>query len=398
MSQDKKHNVTQSVSNSLYLLILLFAVTWPAFTQAGGLKYVAKPDTPPLDLLLIKASSTSSDIYHSAPNGQSRPKTVWDRIRSHGNFYFDPDNNRIRAERKRYTRLPGYLLKVTQRAEPYLHYIIEELDKANLPLELALLPIVESAYDVDAHSKHGALGLWQFIPKTAKAYGLKKTWWYEGRQDLQASTRAAIRYFSDLRDMFDGDWLLVLAAYNAGENNVKRAVERNRKRGKGTSFWDLKLPKETMAYVPRFLSVLSIIETPEEYDIELWPVADTPYFLPIDAGGKVHLTKLAHEYAVDPKILRNLNAGFRRAVTPPKKRHTILLPVATSSRLADSGNDGFLRAAFQPHSGIEHTVRSGDTLSMLSRRYGVSVKKIKRNNELRNDHLHIGQTLVIPET
>ena len=344
-------------------------------------------------MVTIKASATVSANTHT-----HHQTTVWDRIRSQGNFFFNPDNRRIRKEMKRYTASPRYLLQVTERAEPFLYYIMEELDKAGLPIELALLPIVESAYMVDARSKHGALGLWQFMSPTAKIYGLKRNWWYEGRQDLQASTRAAIQYFKDLRDMFDGDWLLALAAYNAGENNVMRAIERNRKRGRGTSFWDLDLPEETTKYVPRFLAVLSIVQNPEVYGIELWPIADSPYFIPIDTKGKVRLSSLAKEYAVDFKTLQALNAGFRRKVTPPKGRHTILLPVAETSQVATNNPKGFIRAAYHKQSGITHKVRSGDTLSMISRKYGVSIKHIKRNNKLHSDHIRVGQKLLIPES
>jgi membrane-bound lytic murein transglycosylase D len=379
------------------LLLGLFPVHFAAAADAPGrLTFVPRPATPPLEMFTIKASSL---VVPSRNEGYSHQHTVWDRIREHGNFFFDPDNKRISNERKRYTRTPGYLLKVTERAEPFLYYIVEQLDRAGLPLELALLPIIESAYQIDAKSKHGALGLWQFIGSTAKVYGLKKNWWYEGRKDLQASTDAAIRYFKDLSDMFDGDWLLVLAAYNAGERSVESAIKANRKRGRGTSFWDLKLPSETMSYVPRFLAVLSIIQDPQFYDVEIWPVLDTPYFTPIDTRGKVRLTSLARKYDVDPGILQRLNAGYRRKVTPPKATHTVLLPVGVSSNAETYASGGdFIRAAYTPPSGITHKVKSGDTLSMISRRYGVPVKRIKYNNELRNDRIHIGQKLYIPES
>ena len=379
------------------LLLLMLAITAMQVANAAGiadhLRHAPKPKAPPLEMLTIKAGA---QIPLSAP-AITYQRTVWDRIRTHGNFFFDPDNRRIRQERKRYTGNPGYLLKVTERAEPYLYYIVEQLDKAGLPLELALLPIIESAYKIDAKSKHGAMGLWQFIRPTARRYGLQKSWWYEGRQDLQASTDAAIRYFKDLSDDFDGDWLLVLAAYNAGENAIKNAINQNRKRGRGTSFWDLRLPVETMSYVPRFLAVLSIIENPDYYDMEIWPVTDTPYFTPINAGSKVRLSKLARKYSVDYKILQQLNAGFRRHVTPPKASHPVLLPVGPSDADANEAG-GFIRTAFTPQAGITHKVKSGDTLSMISRRYGVPVKRIKYNNELHNDRIHIGQKLYIPES
>ncbi len=379
---------------SLIAITTLLHAAWASEVESP-LKFAPRPMAPPLEIVTIKASALVPASIDSQP---IRQRTVWDRIRSEGNFYFDPDNKRIRKEMKRYTRSPRYLLKVTERAEPFLHYIVEELQNAGLPTELALLPIIESAYKVDAHSKSGALGLWQFIRPTAKVYGLKRNWWYEGRQDLQDSTRAAIQYFRDLRDMFDGDWLLVLAAYNAGENTVKAAIERNKKRGKRTDFWHLRLPDETMAYVPRFLAVLAIIQHPEAYDIEIWPVPDSPYFIPIDAGSKTRLSTLSKEYSVDFNTLHRLNAGLRRKTTPPNSRHTILLPVAESSQTASNEAGNFIRAAFHEATGIPHKVRSGETLSMISRKYGVPVKHIKRNNELRSDHIRIGQELLIPES
>ncbi len=400
MHQRPTDSGRHTITTRFLLAALLGIATWPAIgadmkdTQAS-LAFAPRPATPPLELMTIKASAL---VPTSSEKSLPPQRTVWDRIRSQGNFFFDADDHRIRQEMKRYTKNRRYLFQVTERAEPYLYYIVEELDKAGLPLELALLPIVESAYKIDARSKHGALGLWQFISPTAKVYGLKRDWWYEGRQDLQASTRAAIQYLKDLRDMFDGDWLLALAAYNAGERNVKAAIERNRKRGRGTSFWDLKLPAETTAYVPRFLAVLAIIENPDAYGIEIWPVADDPYFIPVDAGGKVRLSSLAREYAVDSETLHNLNAGFRRKMTPPKGRHTVLLPVAESSQIAHQEAGRFIRATYREPSGIRHKVRSGDTLSMISRKYGVPVKHIKRNNELRSDHIRIGQELWIPES
>lgn len=395
-----KHSSGRLPVWAILLPALLIAFTTvlraaPAGEVGTSLKFAPRPMTPPLEIVTVKASAL---IPTSVNRAASRQRTVWDRIRSEGNFIFDPENKRVRNEMKRYTQTPGYLLKVTERAEPFLHYIVEELDKAGLPAELALLPIIESAYDIDAHSKSGALGLWQFIRPTAKVYGLKRNWWYEGRQDLQDSTRAAIQYFRHLRDMFDGDWLLVLAAYNAGENTIKAAIKRNEKRGKNTDFWNLKLPKETMAYVPRFLSVLAIIESPDAYGIEIWPVPDDPYFIPIDAGGKTRLSSLSKEYSVNADTLQKLNAGLRRKTTPPHGRHTILLPVAETSQTASIEAGNFIRAAYREPTGIPHQVRSGETLSMISRKYGIPVKRIKRNNELRSDHIRIGQKLLIPDS
>ena len=154
---------------------------------------------------------------------------------------------------------PTYLKNLFERAEPFLYYILNELEKRNMPTEIALLPAIESAYKPNAVSKSKASGLWQFIPSTGKHYGLKQNWWYDGRRDVIASTDGAIKYLKYLNNMFDGDWLHALAAYNSGEGRVMRAIKKNKREGKPTDFWSLALPKETRAYVPKLLALADIL-------------------------------------------------------------------------------------------------------------------------------------------
>ena len=171
------------------------------------------------------------------------------------------------------------------RAEPYLYYILDESIKRGIPSELILLPIVESAYDPFAYSHGRAAGIWQFIPGTARAFGLKQTWWYEGRRDIVASTNAAMDYLESLHKQFDGDWMLALASYNSGAGTVRKAIRKNKKRGKPTDFWALDLPKETRAYVPKLIAIAQIFNEPEKYNISLAPQPYQPYFAELDIGG-----------------------------------------------------------------------------------------------------------------
>jgi membrane-bound lytic murein transglycosylase D len=160
-------------------------------------------------------------------------------------------DQRVTQELNWYSSHPGYIERIQERAEPYLHFILEEIDKRGMPTEIALLPAVESAFQPFAYSPGRAAGMWQFIPSTGRHFGLKQNWWYDGRRDVVSSTKAALDYLQSLSKQFDGDWELALAAYNSGAGTVRSAIRRNQKRGRKTDFWSLNLPDETSAYVPR---------------------------------------------------------------------------------------------------------------------------------------------------
>ncbi|MDP1970660.1 MAG: transglycosylase SLT domain-containing protein, partial [Methylobacter sp.] len=183
--------------------------------------------------------------------------TVWERLIS---LYSLPEieNERIQREINWYLRHPAYLARVQQRAEPYLHLILNEIEAKNIPGELALLPIVESAFLPEAYSKSDASGLWQFIPATGRLYGLQQNAWYDGRRDVYASTKAATSFLKHLGETFDGDWYLALASYNYGKGNVRKAIEKNENLSLATDYWSLDLPKETADYVPRLLAIAKI--------------------------------------------------------------------------------------------------------------------------------------------
>ncbi|SUG79459.1 membrane-bound lytic murein transglycosylase d [Salmonella enterica subsp. enterica] len=166
-----------------------------------------------------------------------------------------PENSRIREQKQKYLRNKSYLHDVTLRAEPYMYWIAGQVKKRNMPMELVLLPIVESAFDPHATSGANAAGIWQIIPSTGRNYGLKQTRNYDARRDVVASTTAALDMMQRLNKMFDGDWLLTVAAYNSGEGRVMRAIKANKARGKPTDFWSLSLPRETKLYVPKMLAL-----------------------------------------------------------------------------------------------------------------------------------------------
>ena len=185
------------------------------------------------------------------------------------------DNARVKAQLKWFLDHPGYLQRVMERARPILHFVLDELERRNLPTELALLPIVESAYQAFAYSHGRASGMWQIIPSTGRYLGLKQNWWYDGRRDIIESTRAAISYLDSLAQQFNGDWELALAAYNAGPGKIRSAVRYNKKKKRPTDFWHLtRIRNETRSYVPKMFALQELFSNPDKYDLDLVPVTN----------------------------------------------------------------------------------------------------------------------------
>lgn len=292
-----------------------------------------------------------------------------------------------------YTRKPGQVESVLQRGELYLAYIHAELKKRDFPGELLLLPFVESGYNPYAYSHGHAAGLWQFIPGTGKRYGLKQDWWYDGRRDIVASTNAALNYLDRLQNDFDGDWLLALAAYNAGEGTVQQAIKRNERRGRPTDFWHLDLPRETTEYVPRLLAISAIIKDPEKYDVHLEPVDDAPTFTVVDTHAQIDLAVAADLANMDTKELQQLNPGFNRWATHPEGPYRLVVPVEKSAVFKE--NLAVLPAS-QRVKWLRHKVRRGETLSHLAYRYATTIAVLRSTNGLRSNTIRTGQHLLIP--
>ena len=203
---------------------------------------------------------------------------LWERVRSGFGLAHEVERSRVAVEAEMYSRDNGFLQRVSERAAPYLYHIVESVEDRKAPLELALLPIMESGFQPYAYSSGRAAGLWQFIPDTARHFGLEQNWWYDGRRDVYASTQAALEYLQLLNEQFHGDWLLALAAYNSGSGTVSRAIERNERAGRPTDFWSLDLPRETRMYVPRLLAISAIIADPASFGVDLEPIPNEPSY------------------------------------------------------------------------------------------------------------------------
>ena len=319
-------------------------------------------------------------------------KDVWQRVRSQLRFEFE-DNNRIAAQRNWYLKHPNYMQRVAIRAKPFLHLIVEKMEQQNMPLELVLLPIVESAFDPFAYSHGRAAGMWQFIPSTGKRFGMKQTWWYDGRRDVMASTQGAIDYLNYLVNMFDGNWLHALAAYNSGEGRVQRSIKKNKRMGKPTDFWNLDLPRETRAYVPKLLALADILDNSDQYSFE-WPeINNIPLTQEVTIGSQLDLALAAEMAGLTVKELHALNPGYNRWATDPNGPYNLLLPIDKvekfSTELAKTDSS-------QRLNWVRHKVKSGDSLLKLASKYHTNTDIISKVNELKSNMIIAGNYLIIP--
>ena len=337
------------------------------------------------------ASATKAPTPRPAAGGN--PYTdLMDRIRAGFQIEHD-ERSAIDNQALFYQRNPAYLDRVFGRAALYMHYIVEEIDKRGMPMELALLPVVESAFEPFAYSSARASGLWQFIPGTGNRFGLPQNWWYDGRRDVVESTRAALDYLQYLHDEFQGDWLLAIAGYNCGEGCVARAVRNNLAAGKPITFWDLRLPSETRAYVPKLLAMKRVVQEPMALGLEFSPIPNEPYFTRVEIENQIDL-KLAAELAgLTPDELFELNPAYHRWATPPQGPHSLLLPIDSAElfrqNLAQFTPDELMRVT-------HHIVTPGDTINSLATRYGTTAMTLRMLNGLDGGPLVPGADLRVP--
>ncbi len=317
---------------------------------------------------------------------------VWQRVRSQLNFEI-PQNNKVIAQRTWYAKHNAYLDRVAKRAEPFIYHIIEELEQNDMPMELVLLPIVESAYDPFAYSHGSASGMWQFLSGTGKQFGLQQDWWYDGRRDVAASTQAAIKFLKYLNKRFDGDWLLALAAYNSGEGRVARAVKYNARKGKPTDFWNLKLPKETRDYVPKLLALADIVKRPQDFGVTLYAIENTPVISQVDIGSQLDLALASDLAGLSVDELHALNPGFNRWATAPTGPHYLLLP----NNKVEKFKEGLAKLPKTERlSWQRYKIKNGDSLSVIAKRFNTTTTVIKSANNMANNNIRAGKYLLIP--
>ena len=304
------------------------------------------------------------------------------------------DNKRVQQEIAWIKRNPNFFRHIKPRVEKYLPYVCSEVARRDIPAELCLLPIIESALDPFAFSPGGAAGLWQFIPGTAKNYGLKIDWWVDERRDPFASTQAALDYLQALHGRFD-DWLLAVASYNWGQARVARAV---RKVGNDATFFDLRVPRETAGYVPRLLAFAAVFDDPQRYGIEL-PfdelAAQPRQLASVDTGGQIDVAKAADAVGITVERLYQYNPSLNQWATHPKGPHRILVPgdIALPAQRALNDVAPEERVAW-----VRHQIKPNQTLGGLARSYGTDVSTLKRVNSLRTSRIRVGDHLMIPKS
>ncbi len=340
---------------------------------------------------------------------QNSHHNVWNRV--YQGFQIRDYSNHPLVKRYTYefSRSPARVQRLAERSSDYLYMVVNELNRRRMPTELALLPFVESAYRNSAYSHAGAAGMWQFIPATGRRYGLKQTRSFDARLDSHQATNAAFNYLQKLHREFKGDWLLALAAYNAGEYRVQREINKNRSRGRPTDYWHLDLPRETKQYVPRLLAYKAIFRNPRTFNIHLRGIPNTPALARIHVNKAVDLRKVSAFAGLPPERLLSLNSGYLHGITTPRFSNQIILPRRYAGHLnriiqklppaADVHNKSSRKYAKYRRGKRSrykyHKVRRGDNLYRIARKHGTTVKKIKRLNKLRNNKIWPGKRLKV---
>ena len=317
---------------------------------------------------------------------------LFDRIRA-GFKLDDVDRFAVDQQLNWFASNPEYLERAFGRAELYLYHIVTEIEHRGMPLELALLPVIESAFEPYAYSRARASGLWQFIPGTGSRFGLKQNWWYDGRRDVVESTRAALDYLQSLHDEFNGDWLLAVAAYNCGELAVARAVQINQAAGRPTDFWSLRLPAETRAYVPKLLAMKRLVADPESFGLAFTHIANQPYFARVDTQGQIDLRVAAEIAGVTYDEVYELNPAFHRWATDPAGPYFLLLP----SDSADAFRANVVQLTADERLKVKrYDVHSGDSVTSIARRFNTTPQIVRQLNDLPNGALVVGTELRVP--
>jgi membrane-bound lytic murein transglycosylase D len=357
----------------------------------------AKPaGPPPLDATKLPPFEGERVVVREPPSPQTIDRTapagdLWERIRE-GFAIPNLDNKLVKQHAAYYAREKEYLQRIFDRSRLYLYYIVDEIEKRGLPTELALLPMIESAFNPMAYSRAHASGIWQFVPGTGKRYELTQNWWYDGRRDIVASTNAALDYLTYVYEMH-GDWQLALASYNWGENAVKRAIAKNRKAKKPTDYSSLRMPRETAQYVPKLQAIKNIISNPQAYGINLDPIPNEAYFAVVTETPDmdVQLAAALAELPVEEFIA--LNPGFSRPLIRASVATRIVLPADK----VDTFHDNL--AKYDKDSLVSWQVyhpKRGDSLVAIAKKYHVGVEDLKRVNGIHPRSSKIPQVLVVP--
>ncbi len=352
---------------------------------AAGFALAAEPGAAP-KAALPPAFEDLDDVPLPDPD-------LWHRIRM--GFVFEPmDSPLVQENEAWYASRPDYIRRFVDRGSLYLHHIVEQVEKRGMPMEIALLPVIESAFTPKARSRAKASGLWQFIPSTGKNYGLTQDWWRDNRNDVVAATDAALNYLQRLYDMF-GSWELALAAYNCGEGCVGRAIAANQKRGLPTDYLSLKLPNETRSYVPRLIAVKNIVLAPASYGIDLESVPNQPYFTAVPAPSRIDVPLAAKLAGMSVEDFVALNPAHNKPVAVTAAG-TLIVPLDKA--------DAF-RANLESYdkplvSWTTYPAKKGEAVDAIAKRHGVTSAQLRAVNDSfkldKKGRLRVAQQVLVP--
>jgi len=384
-----------ALTKTQYSLYVVVSALTALSLSAGCASFTSEPGTDAQDR--ADQSSPAARPSSASPT-QKEPgihyANLWDRVRA-GLSLPTLDSPYIARHEQWFVNNPEFMEAMLGRAHLYLFHIVEEVEKRGMPMEIALLPAIESAYKPYAYSRAKASGLWQFIPSTGRLYGLHANWWYDGRRDVLASTQAALDYLEKLKDDFNGDWQLALASYNCGEGKVARLLEANRRKGLPANYSGLtkSLPRETQHYVPKLMAFVNIVSDPAKYGVQLPLIPNQPYFEQVDAGSQIDLGVVARLTDLPVTELYQINPGHSRWITDPNGPHNLLIPADKKDMLLTGlstlpDDERVLWA--------RHEVQRGDTIHTVAKKNNVTVEALKSANHLTDTRLTVGQNLLIP--
>lgn len=360
-------------------------------TVASAEEMLAMSTSLPDAVAPITLSTARNIKLELIPESKLNTPDLWNRIRN-GFAMRDLDSPLVAKHEQWYAKRPEYVARMTERASRYLYYITNEVERRGMPSEIALLPMIESAFNPSAYSSGRASGIWQFIPSTGKNFGMQQNWWYDGRRDIISATTGALDYLQKLHDMF-GDWELALAAYNWGEGAVQRAQERNRRRGLPVNYTSLRMPRETRNYVPKLLAVKNIFANPANFGLVLPKIPDKPYFTAVSTAKHIDVKLAAQLADISMEEFTALNPAHNRPVILQDNSDLILLPVdkveTFRANLESYDKPLVSWQAYQP--------KKGERFDRLAPRFGLSVAKLKSINGLSGRaRVSAGQTLLVP--
>ncbi|MFK7862907.1 MAG: LysM peptidoglycan-binding domain-containing protein [Pseudohongiellaceae bacterium] len=382
---------TLSIRSSLLLLVVFLvgcqSAQQPAIlTETGAV-------TAPTEAYNSSIEPISQSAALVKDEQAAEINDLWERLRQGFELQQHYSHPTVQTYIENYANNQRLFDLVVERASPFLFSIIEEVERRGLPLELALLPIVESTFNPNASSSESAVGLWQFMAATARSFGVQQDWWYDGRRDPVVSTIAALEYLSQLHQQFSEDWLVAMAAYNTGDGNVRRAIRRDGQSMDDLNFWDLPLAPETRSHVPKLLAIAAVVSNITPNSIELERIPNQPQLQKVELENQIDLAHAASLAGVGIEELKALNPGFLQWATHPDQPQSILVPISKAGdfqkAISEADSSEFM-------TWDRYEIKNGDTLGQIARNLGTRVDIIQTANNLRNSRIVAGDSLLIP--